>query len=63
MPTPFPSLASVERATRYELCFWHRFLPSAPTEELQNIQKRIYDRWREMGGFTPEISKAIGWDR
>lgn len=59
----FPSLADVERATRYQLCEWHRFLPSADTEKTIQVQARIYDRWRELGGFTPEISKAIGWDR
>ncbi len=25
------------------------------------IQKRILERFQEMGGFTPAISKAIGW--
>ena len=25
------------------------------------IQERILERFKEMGGFSPEISKAIGW--
>lgn len=25
------------------------------------IQKRILERFEEMGGFTPAISKEIGW--
>jgi hypothetical protein len=58
--TTFPTLKQVEKASRFDLCRWYRFLPSAETEEHTKIQKRIYDRTWEMGGFTPEISKALG---
>lgn len=57
----FPTINEVEKADRYTLCSWYRFLPSAMTEEDRAIQNRIYDRWNEVGGFTPEISKALGW--
>ncbi len=56
----FPSLSEVEQADQVQLCRWYRFLPSGVTEEEQNIQNRIYDRHKETGGFTPEISKMIG---
>lgn len=58
----FPTLEQVEAADRFQLCRWHRFLPSATNEQDHQIQNRIYCRWREAGGFTPEISKAIGWE-
>ncbi len=57
----FPSWQEIEAADRYTLCKWHRFLPSAMLEEDRDKQNRIYDRWVEAGGFTPEISKALGW--
>jgi hypothetical protein len=59
----FPTMVEVEAADRMQLCKWHRFLPSAETPETQAVQQRIYERWVEAGGFTPEISKAIGWER
>ena len=57
----FPTLEQVKVANRYTLCKWHRFLPSAMTEETIVIQNLIHERWKEVGGFTPEISKSIGW--
>lgn len=57
----FPTMEQVEMADRYTLCMWHRFLPSAETEENRRIQARMFERWTEAGGFTPEISKSIGW--
>jgi len=61
--TKFPTLEQVEAADRYQLCMWHRFLSSAETEETQKVQQRIHERFTEAGGFTPEISKSIGWER
>jgi hypothetical protein len=57
----FPSLSEVECADRVQLCRWYRFLPSATSPENQVIQDLIYTRHKETGGFTPEISKMIGW--
>jgi len=59
----FPSLSEVDQADRVQICRWYRFLPSGMTEEEQKIQDRIYERFRELGGFTPEISKLIGWSK
>jgi len=57
----FPSLPEVEAASREQLCAWYRFLPSAMGDKDISAQKRIYDHWKEVGGFTPEISKSLGW--
>ncbi len=57
----FPTLEQVEAADRYQLCKWHRFLPSGENEKEYKIQDRIFARWKEEGGFTPEISKSMGW--
>ena len=58
----YPTIEEVEKANRERLCRWYRFLPSLYSEEKVSIMDRIVKRWREMGGFTPEISKRIGWD-
>lgn len=57
----FPTLEEVESASRYQLCSWYRFLPSAITETARAIQNRIYERFIEVGGMTPEISKSLDW--
>lgn len=55
-------LAIINDMTHEELCFTWRFAPiGSPL-----VQGRAGDRLRErlfeeMGGFTPEISKKIGW--
>ncbi len=57
----YPTLEQVEAADRYQLCKWHRFLGSPQNEEELKVSKRNFERWKEVGGFTPEISKSIGW--
>lgn len=59
----YPTLKEVESANRYTICGWYRFLPSPNSEakEQVNIMDRICDRFKELGGFTPEISKQMGW--
>lgn len=56
----YPTLEQVEKADRRQLCQWHRFLSSADDEH-RSIQDRIHERFLEVGGFTPQISKDIGW--
>ena len=58
----YPTLERVKQADRYTLCAWHRFLPSPINDEQAQINNLIFVRWSEVGGFTPEISKAIGWE-
>ena len=71
---PYPTMEEVDAASRTQICRWYRFLPSpgiaaagtdkfdAALERELPIMKRISDRYKELGGFTPEISKALGWD-
>ena len=70
----YPTMQEVEEASRYRLCVWTRFLPSPGTSHIGQpdfqsvldrevpINKRICERLKELGGFTPEMSKDIGWE-
>ena len=69
----FPTMEDVEAADRIQLAKWYRFLPSPGmsavgqddfveiSENQRKIMSRIIERFQEMGGFTPEISKKVGW--
>lgn len=69
----YPTLDEVNTASHLKLCKWYRFLPSPGLEGIGGqdfdttlkrqgpIMDRIVDRVKEFGGFTPEISKEIGW--
>jgi hypothetical protein len=55
----FPTLGQIEKATREDLARWYRFLlPNG--KEQQAILDKIADRFKKLGGMTPEISKRIG---
>jgi hypothetical protein len=56
----FPTMAQVEAADREQLGRWYRFLPSGETREQQKIMDRIAERFKKLGGMTPELSKKIG---
>jgi len=56
-----PTMEGVEKADREQLCRWWRFLSSPETDEEVKVMNRIAERFKEVGGFTPEISKRIGW--
>ena len=56
-----PTLEEVEKASHEQLCIWWRFLPSHqfPSGTIgERLKERLFE---EFGGFTPEISKRIGW--
>lgn len=71
----YPTLEQVEVADHEQFCRWYRFLPppgaraiGPNTNKFYNalcddakIIDRIVKRVMEFGGFTPEISKKIGW--
>lgn len=57
----YPSSDEVENADQYILCKWHRFLRNPEGGDEIVLNNRIFDRWGEAGGFTPQISKSIGW--
>ena len=56
----FPTIEEVEKADQEQLARWYRFLPSGETAADQKIMKRIAERFENMGGMTPELSKKIG---
>lgn len=70
---PYPSMEQVEAADHEQICRWHRFLDSPGMSAIDTdqfdtvldreveIAKRIYERYMEFGGMTPELSKRIGW--
>jgi hypothetical protein len=69
----YPTLEEVESADRYAICKWWRFLKSPGEraigrpefeEVLQKekvVMDRIAERYKELGGMTPAISKSLGW--
>jgi len=72
----YPTLKEVNAADHEQICRWWRFLPSPGTGAIgehsfkaalareAKIMDRIGERlYKEFGGFTPEISKKIGWER
>ena len=71
----YPTLEEVEKADRVQLARWYRFLQSPGTSAVTEsravsevvlgregiVMDRIAERFKAMGGFTPAISKEIGW--
>lgn len=58
----FPTMQQVEDADREQICRWYRFLPGGVTVEQKPIMDRLCERLKELGGFTPAISKKFGLD-
>ncbi len=59
----FPTMAQVEEAGKRQLGTWLRFLPCGVTEEQKPIMDRMYERfYKELGGWSPDLSKEIGWE-
>jgi hypothetical protein len=60
-PSPdFPTMAEVDKASREQLAKWYRFLPSGDRNEQQRVLARISERFKELGGMTPALSKKMG---
>ena len=69
----YPKMEEVERANHLELCRWYRFLPSPGSSAVARddfdvvmeaeikVMDRLIQRVKDFGGFTPEISKQLGW--
>ena len=71
----YPTIEEVEKASHEQICRWWRFLKSPGQsaigkgrplfEEIGQremlVMNRIAERLKEFGGFTPTISKRIGW--
>ena len=55
------AIDKINDMTHEELCFTWRFAPLGHPMVLGEAGARLKERLTEMGGFTPEISKKIGW--
>ncbi len=55
----FPTMEQVEKASHEDLARWYRFLLASGKEQ-QSILDQIAERFKKLGGMTPEISKRIG---
>jgi len=58
----YPTVEQVEKADRIQLAKWYRFLRSPKDQEEVDVSNRITERFQELGFFSPEISKLIGWE-
>lgn len=59
----YPNKEEVEKADRVQICRWYRFLQSPTNQAEISIMNRIVERFWMLGGFTPKISKLIGWEK
>lgn len=58
----YPTLKEVEKSSHVDLCRWYRFLSSPKNSAQGDVMDRISKRMKFFGGFTPAISKEIGWE-
>ncbi len=56
------NVSDLDTADRATICRLYRFLPSPETPEQEDILSKVAERFRHLGGFTPGISKLIGWE-
>jgi len=71
----YPTIDEVEKASHYQICEWCRFLPSpgwaaVGTEHFEEtlreeglVLKYILERFSFFGGWTPKLSKKVGWEK
>ncbi len=57
------NLKDIAAMSREEMCRLHRFAPVGDPYFIRGTpeQEAFRDRFKELGGFSPEISKRIGW--
>lgn len=55
-----PTLEEVEAADQMQLGQWMRFLTTSSLDDIEIIN-RIVRRFTAGGGWTPGLSKAVGW--
>lgn len=55
--------AKIDKMTREEMCRLYRFAPSGHPYFVTGTEITDYfdKRFKELGGFSSEISKKIGW--
>jgi hypothetical protein len=56
--------AQIEAMTQYDMCLRWRFAKSGDPFFRRDLPlfEKFNKRFKELGGFTPEISKDIGWE-
>jgi hypothetical protein len=57
----FPTLQDVEKANREQLAEWFSHLPAGETSEQKKVMDRINERFKKLGGMTPELEKKVGY--
>ncbi len=55
--------ATIDKMSQFELCKMWRFAKTGHYLLSGEAGKYFAQRLKEMGGFTPEISKSLGWDK
>jgi len=62
-PAPQYTEEDVDKMSRLEMARLWRFAPSGhPLMDSTNpLSDRFMARFKELGGFSPAISKALGW--
>jgi hypothetical protein len=57
----FPTMQDVEKANRERLAQWFSHLPAGETSEQKKVMDRINERFKKLGGMTPELEKKVGF--
>lgn len=57
----FPTVDEVNAANTLQLAKWWRFLECTEEHHI-DIINLVADRFKEAGGWTPALSKQVGWD-
>lgn len=57
----FPKPEDVEKASREQLAQWFSHLPAGDTPEQKKIMDRINERFKKLGGMSPELEKKVGY--
>ena len=52
----------IDNLTREEMASRWRFVPAGDPMFRDDAGKYFEQRFKELGGFSPSISKKIGWD-
>lgn len=55
---------AIDKMTREQMCRYYRFMPAGHLYFRSGTELADYfeKRFEELGRFSPEISKKIGWD-
>ncbi len=57
--------ASIDAMTQYQMASLWRFAPSGHPlfrNDIPQLFDKFKERFEELGGMIPEISKQLGWD-